>query len=428
MPAIISKVIPSSIAEDLELSAGDIILKINEKEPQDLIDYQFLTSFEEVSIHIKRNNSEEEIIDIEKDPNEDLGIVFESAVFNKIIPCTNRCVFCFVDQQPKGLRKSLYVKDDDYRLSYLQGTYVTLTNLTDSMKERIENLGLGPFYISVHSTNPELRAKLLNNPKAANIMNEMKWFEKLNIPVHTQIVLCPGLNDGKELERSLKDLGSLTNIASIAIVPLGLTKYREKGALNKVTKENAIEVIEMVFNFNKAKGQNLAFASDEFYILADELIPNSQFYNGFGQMEDGVGVSRLLMDDFEKEKLKLPEKINIPKSLTIATGKLGAHSLNPIIDELNKINNLTIDLIPITSYFWGEGVTVSGLVTGSDLIKNLSGKKIENLIIPSVMTRKLTDEFLDNLRVQDVENNLKTKIETIDDYYSISELLNIIKS
>ena len=205
MPAIISEVLEESIAQELDFQKGDKIISINGEKPQDMIDYRYMMCEEEIEIEIEKTNGEIEIYEIEKDFDEDLGIVFESAVFDRIKPCTNHCIFCFVDQQPEGLRKSLYIKDDDYRLSYLQGTYVTLTNLTSKDRERIERLHLGPLYVSVHTTNPKLRQQMLNNPKAANILEDLKWLKKADIPIHAQIVLCPDYNDGKELENTLKD-------------------------------------------------------------------------------------------------------------------------------------------------------------------------------------------------------------------------------
>lgn len=429
MPAIVYSVEKNSIAEDLEVISGDIVVSINEIKPQDFIDYKYLICSEEISLHIKRSNGEEEIIDIEKDLDEDLGINFESAVFDRIMPCDNKCVFCFVDQQPKGLRKSLYVKDDDYRLSYMQGTYVTLTNLTKKHRTRIETMGLGPLYVSVHSTNPDVRTYMLKNPNAKNILQELKWLNSIDIPIHVQIVLCPGINDEIELDRTLSDLAKLrTNILSIAIVPVGITRYREDNILKRVTKEKAERVIEQSYKFNKKLGYNLAFPSDEFFIIAGQKFPDSAFYNGFGQLDDGVGICNTLLDDFNKRVNDLPNELKDSKKLTIATGKLACEALTPIVKRLNEIQNLSIDLVPVKSNFWGEDITVAGLITGQDLIDNIAPikHKIGKLIIPSVMLKKYSDEFLDNLRVSNVENNLNQKITVINDYYSNKELIDLI--
>lgn len=428
MPALINDIIPESIAEDLEISSGDEVISINDIKPRDLLDYRYLTSAEDVTLHISRTSGEEEIIEIEKDLDEDLGINFESPVFDKILSCNNRCIFCFVDQQPTGLRNSLYIKDDDYRLSYFQGTYITLTNLRAEDRKRIEDLRPGPLYISVHTTDPELRAYMLKNPRAKNILNDLKWLDSLEIPVHTQIVLCPEINDGIQLDKTLDDLAQLDSIASIAVVPVGITKYRSKGELSRFSKEKAQKVIFQIEKFNKKTGFNLAFPSDELYILADYNFPDYKYYNNFGQLDDGVGTSRLLQEDFERNKFKLPDKISNYKEITVVAGKIACKALNPIIAELNKINNLKIELLPIKSNFWGEDVTVSGLITGQDLLDNLLPiqSKLKHLVIPSVMFRKYTDEFLDSMSLQEIQNKLNVPINIIKNYYSTDELIDLI--
>jgi putative radical SAM enzyme (TIGR03279 family) len=429
MPAIVSSVIKDSIADQLEISSGDKVLFINEIKPRDLIDYKFLTSEEEISIHIKHLNGEEEIIDIEKDAEEDLGINFESAVFDKVIPCTNKCIFCFVDQQPKGLRKSLYVKDDDWRLSYLQGTYITLTNINQEEKERIETLKPGPLYVSVHTTNPDLRVSMLKNEKAKDIMNELKWLNSLEIPVHAQIVLCPEINDGKELNKTLNDLLMFkSNILSIAVVPVGITKFRSNNPLSKVTKEVAEQVLEQINEFNKKAGFNMAYASDEFFILAEKEIPNLNHYGDFGQLDDGVGSCRLFLEDFNKLKKQLPAKLPELKEITLVTGEIAKNTLDSIAIELNKINNLKISVIEVKSKFWGDDVTVTGLITGQDMLNTLIPQKseIKNLVIPSVMLKKFSSEFLDGITIADIEKELSANIIIIENYYSNQELVDFI--
>lgn len=430
MPAIINSIEKDSIAEELELSAGDEIISVNGIKPRDLIDYNFLTASDDISLHVLRSSGEEEIFDIEKDFEEPLGINFESAVFDRVKPCNNKCVFCFVDQQPKGLRKTLYVKDDDYRLSYLQGTYVTLTNLNAEDKKRIEEFRPGPLYVSVHTTNPSLRALMLNNKKASAITDSLKWLNKLEIPVHTQIVLCPGFNDGDELNRTFEDLSSLSNIMSVAVVPVGITKYREGQELKKVDEFQAAGIIEQIEKFNNKTGKKLIFASDEIYFKAGYDLPDVKYYGNFGQLDDGVGSSTLLLNDFAKNRKLLPKSLKAPKKMAIVTGSLSYTPLKKIVDGLNKIQNLDIELIQIKSSFWGEDVTVSGLITGSDILENLLPYKsqINNLIIPSVMLRKLTDEFLDGYTVSDIQEKLNAKVFRINDYYSTSELIEIIKN
>lgn len=428
MPAIISEIQKDSIAQELELQKGDKILSINSEIPKDFIDYQYMMSAEEVEIEVEKTNGDVEIYEIEKDYDEDLGIIFESAVFDRIKPCTNKCIFCFVDQQPEGLRKSLYIKDDDYRLSYLQGTYITLTNLTEKDKKRIEAMHLGPLYVSVHTTNPELRAKMLNNPKAANILEDLKWLKKADIPIHTQIVLCPEYNDKDELERTLNDFSKFKSIIqSIAIVPVGLTKFH-KNNLKPLTKENALHVIKQVENFNKKMKKQIAMASDEFFIKADYEIPPRKYYGNFSQIEDGVGALRLLLDDFEKTKKKLPKKIQNKKEICFAVTDSSKKVMEKIIDELNKIENLNCQMIVLKNNFFGPNVTVAGLITGNDLINQLKNKDIKELVIPSIMLRPYTQDFLDGITISDVQKELNAKINVINDIYSTIEFLEIIKN
>lgn len=432
MPAVISEILEDSIAQELEFKKGEKILSINGEKPKDMIDYRYMMCAEDIEVEIEKLNGEIEIYEIEKDFDEDLGIVFESAVFDRIKPCTNRCIFCFVDQQPKGLRESLYIKDDDYRLSYLQGTYVTLTNLTAKDRERIEQLHLGPLYVSVHTANPELRAQMLNNPKAANILEDLKWLKKADIPIHAQIVLCPGYNDGKELEKTFEVFEKFKSIIeSVAIVPVGITRFH-KNDLKTLTVENALHVIKQVENFNTKVKKHLAMASDEFFLKADYAIPDKKYYGGFSQLEDGVGALRLLMDDFEKTKKKLPSSIKKPKKLTFATTPSASKVMSEIACELNKIENLECDVLTLKNNFFGENVIVAGLITGKDLISQLklaqqSEQNLEDVIIPSIMLRPFTEDFLDNVTVDEVQKETGCKLHPIKDIYSTKEFLKIIK-
>ena len=364
MSAIISEVLKDSIAQELEFQKGDKIISINGEKPQDMIDYRYMMCCEEVDIELERTNGDIEIFEIEKDFDDDLGIVFESAVFDRIKPCTNHCIFCFVDQQPEGLRKSLYIKDDDYRLSYLQGTYITLTNLTAKDKERIQSLHLGPLYVSVHTTNPELRAKMLNNPKAANILEDLKWLKQADIPIHAQIVLCPGYNDGEELENTLKDFENFKSIIqSIAIVPVGITRFH-KNNLKTLTTKNALHVIKQVEAFNTKLKKHIAMASDEFFLKADYPIPDKKYYGNFAQLEDGVGAIRLLTDDFEKRKKKLPKSVKTPLNLTFAVAQSSVKIFKEITKTLNLIQNCHCEIVELKNDFFGSNVTVAGLITG----------------------------------------------------------------
>ncbi|MFA7658126.1 MAG: DUF512 domain-containing protein [Candidatus Gastranaerophilaceae bacterium] len=438
MSAIVNETKTNSIAEKLEIQSGDEILSIDEQKMADLIDYNFLCKSEFLTIKIKKQNGEIEEIEIEKDFDEDLGIIFESAVFDKIKPCLNKCIFCFVDQQPKGLRKTLYIKDDDYRLSYLQGTYVTLTNLTKADKERIEKLGLGPFYISVHTTNPDLRVKMLKNPNAAKIMEHLKWLEKNHIPVHLQIVLCPKYNDDEELRRTLNDFKKLKNILSIAIVPVGITKFREGSELFPVTKKIAQETIKIVDEFNKSIKKNIACCSDEFWGKCGLDVPAKEYYGNFSQLEDGVGAIRLLLDDLNKEKKRLPKSLSVPAKILFATSKLAKPAIDEISKELNKINNLKVEVVAVKSAYWGENISVAGLITSGDLIKAIKEAKMQNrnplvmkdspftVIIPSVMLRPFTQDFLDGKTLDYVKEKTGSDFFVIKDCYSTKEIVDFI--
>ena len=427
MPAIITSIEKNSIAEGLEIQAGSELLNVNGQKLKDYIEYQYAVMCEEITFEIKTPKGEIEEYEIEKDFEDELGFVFESAIFDKIKPCANNCIFCFVDQQPKGLRESLYIKDDDYRLSYLQGTYVTLTNLTKKDKERIATQHLGPLFVSVHTTNPELRSQMLRNPNAANLMRELDFLEENDIPFNAQVVLCPNYNDGKELERTLNDLWKYKSIlGSIAIVPVGITKYR-KEELTQVTKEKALETIEIVEKFNKKVKKNIASVSDEFFLIAQKELPEKKYYNGYAQLEDGVGSLRCLIDDFNKHKNKIPNSIKTKREFTIACSESASGAFRMFKNEI-KTENLNIQISPIKSEFWGKDVNVAGLITAQDMIKQLKGNCFKNVIIPSVVLRPYTTEFLDGLTVKDVENAIDAKLHITKDIYSVKELFKLLFS
>lgn len=311
---VISEVREGSIAQELGLSKGDTILSINGIQPKDIIELSFIVQDENINLAVKKAPAiqddgtilpgEMELFEIEKDEDEDLGIDFECAVFDGIKPCLNKCIFCFVDQQPKGLRESLYVKDDDWRTSYLQGTYITGTNLKEEDWGRIEALRLSPLYVSIHTTNPDLRVKMLNNKRASEILKILDRFKKANIEIHGQIVLCPEINDGKELKNTLEDLKKYKKILkSLAIVPVGVSKYRKGDLLKPLTVENANNIIDMLDEFNLSLKKHIAMASDEIFLTAGREIPDKKYYGDFVQIEDGVGAIRLLEDNFQRLSL-----------------------------------------------------------------------------------------------------------------------------
>ena len=420
MPAIVNKVLKNSIAEELEIESGDEIVSIDENPMQDMIDYNFYCKTDFLTIEIKKKNGDVEVIEIEKDFDEDLGIVFESAVFDRVKPCLNHCVFCFVDQQPKGLRETLYVKDDDYRLSYLQGTYITLTNLTEKDKDRIKRMHLGPFYVSVHTTNPELRVKMLRNPNAGKALENLEWFRKNKIPFHAQIVLCPGLNDGEELERTLSDLAKLKNtVLSTAIVPVGITQFREE-KLKQVDKNCAEETLQIASKYKRV------CCSDEFFLLAGKKIPPAKYYGNFSQLEDGVGSIRMLLEDFKG--LDIPKKINKKTKILFATSFAAKSALDIISSKLNRTENLTTEVVPVKSNYWGQDITVAGLITTEDLIAALQGKECDFVVIPSVMLRPYSEDFLDGQTLSYVKTRTKKEFFVINNIYSLKELTDYLKT
>lgn len=419
MAAIVSSVEVGSIAEELEIESGDELLSIDGQKMLDMIDYGFYCKSELLTLEIKKTNGEIEEIELEKDYDEDLGIVFESAVFDKIKPCLNRCIFCFVDQQPKGLRDTLYIKDDDYRLSYLQGTYITLTNLKEEDKQRISRMHLGPFYVSVHTTNPELRVKMLRNPNASKIMENLNWFQENEIPFHAQIVLCPDVNDGVELDRTLKDLSTLgDSLLSVAIVPVGITQYREDNILKQVTPEVAKRTIEIANKYKKV------CCSDEFFLLAEQEIPSTEYYGNFSQLDDGVGAIRALIDDFES--YELPNELSEPLSLAFATSYAGKDAINYVSKCLNKIKNLKTAVYPVKSNYWGQNITVAGLITSQDLIETIKNVDSDFIVVPGVMLKPYTDSFLDGETLSNVEKTLGKKFIVIHNQYSLGELIDFI--
>ena len=419
MSALVSDVIENSIAQELEIESGDIVLSIDGNTLLDMIDYNFHCKSEFLTLEIQKQNGEIEEIEIEKDFDEDLGIIFESAVFDRIKPCLNKCIFCFVDQQPKGLRKTLYIKDDDYRLSFLQGTYITLTNFTQEDKDRIAKMHLGPFYVSVHTTNPDLRVKMLRNPNAGLIMENLKWFVDNDIPFHTQIVLCPGFNDVEELERTLKDLTSLgDNLLSVAIVPVGITHFREDNNLVEVTPDVALKTLEISSKYEKV------CCSDEFFLLANKEIPSCEYYGNYSQLSDGVGAIRMILDDFED--LDLPEKLVKPIKIVMAVSYAGKEAMEVIADKLNKIENLEIEVLPVKSEYWGKNITVAGLITSDDLITTVKNIDCDYVAIPGIMLKPYSEDFLDGKNLDYVKQNTGHDFLVVHDQYSISELIEFL--
>ncbi len=414
MKAVIKSVEPYSIAEEAGIEKGDVLLTINGQELFDILDYKFLCANGEYDIEVEKINGDIEIIEIINDDYEDLGIEFENGLIDKPQVCKNKCVFCFVDQLPKGMRKTLYFKDDDYRLSTLMGNYITLTNLKDADVQRIIHMHLPRINVSVHATDTELRGNLLNS-KNADILKMIKRFAKAGINMNCQIVLCKGINDGENLDKTITDLAKFyPQVQSISVVPVGLTKHR--GGLpylerfDKISSEAVVSQIESHQSiFLKTIKTRFVFVADEFYVNASHKLPEYECYEDFLQIENGVGLLSSLGYEFNLALIENSDR-TVKTKKTIATGLSAA----PYIQELvNKVSD-NIKVIPITNEFFGESITVAGLITGQDIIKQLSGKELgKQLLIPSTMLN-FDEIFLDDLTIQDVEKALNVKIITVE--------------
>ena len=422
-----------SIAEEIGLEPGDVILKINNQYVKDILDYRFLMSDEEILLTVLTKQGEEVEVEIEKEIYEDLGVEFESGLIDGAKSCANRCVFCFIDQLPKGMRKTLYFKDDDTRLSFFQGNYVTLTNVPESELDRFISMHVSPINVSVHTTNPALRCEMLKNKNAGNIMERMKKLSDNGILLNAQIVLCPTLNDGAELERTLSDLLSLGHIRSVSIVPIGKTKYRE-GLCNipSLTKEKAIEVLNCIEAWQKKAlekvGSRLFFASDEFYLKAEREIPEAEEYEQFPQIENGVGLIASMKEEFTAA-IESDYVLEKERRVSVATGAAAFNFIKSIAKMAeNRYNNLKVDVYEIVNNFFGEEITVAGLLCGTDIIEKLRGKSLgEELLLSKSMLRDQSDVLLDDVTIKDIEKELNVKIRAVenDGYEFLEALLGI---
>ena len=419
---IIKSIEPGSIAEEMELAPGDELLTVNGEEIEDIFDYQFQIKDTYVELGIRRTDGEEWILEIDKEYDEDLGIVFENSLMDEYRSCRNHCVFCFIDQMPPGMRPTLYFKDDDSRLSFLQGNYVTLTNMSDRDIERIIRYRLEPINISFQTTNPELRCRMLHNRFAGEALNKVKKLFDAGIEMNGQIVLCKGLNDGEELERSISDLTAyLPHLKSVSVVPVGLSRYREGlYPLEPFTREDAKEVLRVIHRWQKKLyetwGLHVIHASDEWYLLAEEELPEEETYDGYLQLENGVGMLRLLREEV-KQELENREGDQRELHLSLATGKLAAPTLEMLIGKIReKYPKLDVKIWPIRNAFFGESITVSGLITGQDLIAQLEGKPLgDKLLLPCNMLREGENVFLDDVTVEEVEYRLKLPVQIVDE-------------
>ena len=408
---------PGSLAQKHKIRAGDKIISINNNEIRDVLDYRFYCTDRKLVIILETADGKNRKVKIRKDEYEDIGLEFETYLMDKQRSCMNKCVFCFIDQMPKGMRESLYFKDDDSRLSFLFGNYITLTNIGDDEIDRIIKMHISPINISVHTTNPELRCKMMNNRFAGEKLKYLKRLSDAGIKINAQLVLCPGLNDGKELERSLNDLAQLyPSIESVAAVPVGLTKFREGlYPLRPFTKQEAAAVIDTIEKigdrFYNEYNDRVFYPSDEFFALAERELPDEAYYGAFLQLENGVGMSSLFLAEFTRALEDCHAEPKYSK-MTIATGK-GAYGLlnKAVLLAKKRWSDLDITVTAVENEYFGPLITTTGLITGTDLIKHINSLDDPGtVLIPSAMLRRERDIFLDDYSIEDIEKLTGRKI------------------
>ena len=421
---IVERVASGSIAEELEIEAGDTLLEINGNKIEDIFDYQYFTQDEYIEVLIRKPSGEEWLLEIDKEYDEDLGITFENGLMDEYRSCHNKCIFCFIDQMPPGMRDTLYFKDDDSRLSFLQGNYVTLTNMSDEDIDRVIKYHLSPINVSFQTTNPELRCKMLNNRFAGQALEKAWKLANAGIVMNGQIVLCKDVNDGAELERSIEDLSKyLPNLQSVSVVPVGLSKYREGlFPLEPFTKEDAKQVLSIVHRWQDKLfaeyGLHFIHASDEWYILAEETLPEEGRYDGYLQLENGVGMLRLLIDEFQNAVAAFRHTkhcIIPPKELSIATGKLAYRFISEMAAQVTALcPQITVHVYAIRNDFFGEMITVSGLLTGQDLLAQLKEQRLgEKLLLPQNVLKSGEAVFLDDMTLAELEKALQVPIDIV---------------
>jgi putative radical SAM enzyme (TIGR03279 family) len=420
-PALITAVLPDSIAAEIGFEVGDRLVSINGHHPRDLIDYQFLCADEVLELEVLDNAGKTHHVEIEKDYDDSLGLEFETALFDGLIQCNNHCPFCFIDQQPPGKRQSLYFKDDDYRLSFLYGSYLTLTNLSQREWERIEQLRLSPLYVSVHATEPEVRIRLLKNPRAGQLLDQLRWFQTRRLQIHAQVVVCPGINDADHLTRTLMDLahfhtGEIPAVASVAVVPVGLTRFRpQEDGLVPVNRAMAQQVIGQVQAlqalFRQQYGDTIAWLADEWFLLAGQELPPESEYEDYPQLGNGVGSIRQFLKQFQRIARTLPQRITRSRRLIWVVGNAVEQAFQPILQRLNRVVGLEIRMVAIASEYWGQTMTVTGLLTGQDILQALQGQDLgDGILLPSLMLKHGEHCFLDDMTVDDLAQQLQTDI------------------
>ena len=421
MEHIVSAVAPGSIAEELEIEPGDVLVSVNGQEPEDVFDYRYLMNEEEVLVVIRKPDGEEWELEIEKEYEDDLGMEFENGLMDDYRSCRNKCMFCFIDQLPKGMRDTLYFKDDDSRLSFLQGNYLTLTNMNEHDLEKIIYYKLSPINISFQATNPELRCKMLHNRFAGDIMDKVQRLKAAGIVMNGQIVLCRGVNDGEELDRSIRDLVTLmTELQSVSVVPVGLTRYRDGlYPLEPFTKEDACRVLDLIHSWQeklvKEYGTHFIHAGDEWYILAERSMPEETTYDGYLQLENGVGMVRLLKEEVDACLADLPGD-DRKRKVTIATGELAAPYLREHVASIRgKYPGVEAQVITVKNEFFGGKITVAGLLTGQDLVNQLKGKDLgEELLLTTNMLKSDEPVFLDDMTVEQLQTALQIKVSIVE--------------
>ncbi len=417
MAVKISGIEKNSVAEKKKIQAGDSLISINGNPVNDVLDYRFYINDTKLILVIETRQGKKKMLKIEKEEFGDIGLEFETYLMDKQRSCKNKCIFCFIDQLPKNLRESLYFKDDDSRLSFLFGNYITLTNLSDDEVDRIIKMHISPVNVSVHTMNPELRVKMMANPKAGKSLEYIKRFADAGIALNTQLVLCPEINDGKELEFSLNELSKMyPSVQSIAAVPVGLSDHRDGlYPLNPYDKKSAGEVIDIIDRFNeKFKAENgeiIAYAADEFYLKANRPVPDAEYYNDFPQLENGVGMWALLKSEFE-DALSECEIANLERKVTAVTGEAAYPLIRELADKAEKkIKGLKINVVPVKNRLLGKMITVSGLICGNDILEAVNGLDLgDELIIPPNCLRSEGDMFLDNMTVDGLSDKLNVGI------------------
>lgn len=427
MLGCISNVRRHSLAEKAGIQPGEKLCSVNGCNVQDIIDLSFLTSDEVVELEIKNAAGAKRLVHIEKYPDEDLGLEFESAVFDKVRTCYNNCIFCFVDQMIPGMRPGLYVRDDDYRLSFLYGNFITLTNMRDEDFDRIIRTHLSPLYISVHATDPDVRCKMMNNRFAGQLMEKINRLLEAGIQIHTQIVCCPGYNDGEVLKRTFADLYALhPGILTMAVVPVGLTKHREHlHPMRTFTPQEAAEIVDAVSGWQKQcreeTGKSFVYLGDEFYLLAGKELPPSEYYDGFPQLENGIGLTRNFLNEWDMA-LKTLQYADGAEQAVIPVGESAFRVLQPMMEAFNRQYGTKHGFISVKNLFFGGYVNVTGLLTGGDILAAV--KDSERLILPGVVLNN-DNLFLDDMSLDDFKRSFQGKVEIAKDAGELLRLLTV---